>query len=247
MNIEEKNMNKFAQQVKNSANNNLLKIKNSNNFDNFNIFYDECLYIFDFNSNKIIYNRGFEKLLGYKNSEVNFDFIFSNIHPDDDGIVKRLIRAAVIYCLDYPNNSYDNLLTIKYRRQKKDGTYINVLTQSTIFERFDNGELSKSLARLTDISFIDNTENVKWSFEANNLNEIAFKEKINKTYLNFFTEREIEIIIKIQKGFTNKKISEILKISSHTVSTHRKNILRKSNCHNSSELISFCNGVGILK
>lgn len=247
MNIEEKNMNKFTQQIKNSASNNLFKIKNSNNFGAFNIFYDECLYIFDFDSNKIIYNRGFKKLLGYENNEVNFDFIFNNIHPDDKEIVNRIIRAAVIYCLEYPKNSYDNLLTIKYRRQKKDGTYINVLTQSTLFERFDNGELSKSLARLTDISFIDNTENVKWSFEANNLNEMAFKEKINKTYLNFFTEREIEIIIEIKNGLTNKKIGEILKISNHTVSTHRKNIFKKSNCHNSIELISFCNGIGILK
>lgn len=246
MDIEEKNMNRFAQLFKESTGNNSSKIKNSLQFDSFTLFQDECIYVFDFSTNKIIYSKGFQNVLGYKDDIITFDFIFKNIHPDDAEIVSRIIRATAIYCSENPKNSSDNLLSIKYRRRRKDGTYIKILSQSSIYERYDNGGLSKSFSKLTDISFIDNSENVNWTFKANNLNESAFKETINKAYKDFFTKREIEIIIEINEGLTNKLIGKHLKISEHTVATHRKNILKKSNCHDSKELILFCQEKGII-
>ena len=52
------------------------------------------------------------------------------------------------------------------------------------------------------------------------------------------SKREIEIIALLAKGLKTTDISETLNISSHTVRTHRKNILEKTRCRNSSELIS---------
>ena len=244
MNIEERNMKIFGQQIKDSVDNN--DLINIRNFEVFNIFQDECLYVFDFNSNKIVYNRGFKNLLGYSDDEITFDFIIRNIHPDEAEIVSRIIRAAVVYCLENPKNSSNNLLTMKYRRKRIDGTYIHILSQSSIYERGENGEISKSLARLIDISFIDNDENINWTFNATNLNKKAFRQKINNVYADFFTKREVEIIFKIEKGLTNKLIGENLKISVLTVATHRKNILKKSNCHHSNDLIRFCKEIGVL-
>lgn len=247
MDIEEKNMNKFAEQVKGSLKNKFsTNIENSNNFEVFNVFHDECLYVYDFSSKKIIYNRGFEKLLGYKDHEITFDIIFGNIHPDDIEIVSRVIRAGVVYCLENPKNSSNNLLTIKYRRKKRNGTYIHILSQSSIYERNENGEISKSLARLTDISFMDNKENIRWSFEATNLNKVDFRKQINRVYADFFTKREIQIIFEMEKRKTNLLIGKNLNISEFTVASHRKNIFRKSNCHNTDELLSFCKEIGIL-
>lgn len=51
------------------------------------------------------------------------------------------------------------------------------------------------------------------------------------------SKREIEIIALLAKGLNTTDISEKLSISSHTVRTHRKNILDKTRCRNSSELI----------
>ncbi|MGI9580877.1 response regulator transcription factor [Chryseobacterium sp. RRHN12] len=52
-----------------------------------------------------------------------------------------------------------------------------------------------------------------------------------------FTRREVEINNCIAKRYSTGKISDLLSISEETVRTHRKNILRKSDCKNSSELI----------
>ncbi len=53
------------------------------------------------------------------------------------------------------------------------------------------------------------------------------------------TEREIEIIKSVAKGFSNKEIAEILFISPRTVDTHRTNIMRKLDMHNVVELVRF--------
>ena len=51
--------------------------------------------------------------------------------------------------------------------------------------------------------------------------------------------REIEITQLIADGHTDRKIGEQLSISDKTVSTHRKNILRKLNLKNTAMLIRF--------
>ena len=73
-----------------------------------------------------------------------------------------------------------------------------------------------------------------------------FKQQVYKAYQNFFTKREKRIILKIEKGLSNKEIGKKLNISEHTIATHRKNILKKAKCHNSEELILFCKEKGIL-
>jgi DNA-binding NarL/FixJ family response regulator len=52
-------------------------------------------------------------------------------------------------------------------------------------------------------------------------------------------DREIEIIKLLAEGLTSFQISEKLFISENTVKTHRKNILRKTELHNTSQLIQF--------
>lgn len=53
------------------------------------------------------------------------------------------------------------------------------------------------------------------------------------------SKREIEVVALLAKGHTTEEISKKLHISKHTVRTHRKNILHKAQCKNSSEIISM--------
>ena len=66
--------------------------------------------------------------------------------------------------------------------------------------------------------------------------------KLNKPELpiNFIlTERELEIIILIALEFSGKEISEQLFISTNTVETHRKNIMKKLDAKNSISLVKY--------
>ncbi|MCX2474266.1 LuxR C-terminal-related transcriptional regulator [Pedobacter sp. MC2016-05] len=54
---------------------------------------------------------------------------------------------------------------------------------------------------------------------------------------NLITEREIEIVRLLSKGYNSKEIGDMLFISEHTVNTHRRNMVRKLDLRNSYQLI----------
>jgi DNA-binding NarL/FixJ family response regulator len=54
-----------------------------------------------------------------------------------------------------------------------------------------------------------------------------------------FSERELEILRLLAKGKNSYEISETLFITLHTVKTHRRNMLRKLNASNTSQLLKI--------
>jgi len=57
--------------------------------------------------------------------------------------------------------------------------------------------------------------------------------------LKELTNREIEIIRLVSKGYTNNEIGEKLFVSPRTIDTHRTNIMRKLDLHNVVEIVRF--------
>ena len=61
------------------------------------------------------------------------------------------------------------------------------------------------------------------------------------------TVREIEIVQLAAKGLIAKEIASQLDLSTHTVYTHRKNIMRKLKINTASELILYAVNNGLVK
>lgn len=53
------------------------------------------------------------------------------------------------------------------------------------------------------------------------------------------TDRETEVLVALTSGLSNKEIAEKLHISTHTVISHRKNIVRKTGIHSLPELTLY--------
>ncbi|MEY8849509.1 response regulator [Psychroserpens sp. XS_ASV72] len=68
----------------------------------------------------------------------------------------------------------------------------------------------------------------------------GFVQKVN------ITNREKEIIKELVKGYNVPQIAERLYISNYTVETHKKNIFRKLNIHNSIDLVTLVNEKNLL-
>jgi two-component system invasion response regulator UvrY len=75
----------------------------------------------------------------------------------------------------------------------------------------------------------------------NILSEQVINGEDKQTGLNALSQREIEIINFIKKGFSSKEIAESLDISVKTVEVHRYNVLKKLNLKNSAALVNYIN------
>ena len=62
---------------------------------------------------------------------------------------------------------------------------------------------------------------------------------INDKKHKSLSQREIEILTCIIKGMTNKEIADNLCLSTHTVTTHKRNISTKLNIHSTAGLIIY--------
>lgn len=61
------------------------------------------------------------------------------------------------------------------------------------------------------------------------------------------TNRELEIVELIAQGVTTKAMADQLCLSTHTIYTHRKNIMKKLNINSVSELVLYAFKTGIVK
>ncbi len=67
-----------------------------------------------------------------------------------------------------------------------------------------------------------------------------------KSYIVELTEREIEVLKLIVQEFTTAEIAEKLFISTHTVETHRKNLISKLNVRNIAGLVKYAMQNGLV-
>ena len=61
-----------------------------------------------------------------------------------------------------------------------------------------------------------------------------------------FTERELGLLRQVAAGATNEEIAELMNISGHTVATHLRTMLTRSQAHNRAELVARAYAGGIL-
>jgi hypothetical protein len=97
-----------------------------------------------------------------------------------------------------------------------------------------DGFLSKNIGHEALFSAIDLVFNGEYSFSNTNaLNDT------NLGFVNLLSKREKQIAKLVAQGYSTPKIAGTLFISELTVSTHRKNIIRKLNLENSVQLGNY--------
>lgn len=217
------------------------------NLDSFELAPDkQALYVNNWQQNNISYMRNVQKLLGYPKEIFSSEVVHGNIHPEDLDVVSRIIRAVVDHYTTKALVSTDSYLLLTYRIRKYDGSYLKILRQSGAYQSDKEGYLISNWSLITDIEFISNNNMVEWELNGREFDRDSFRQGIYREFQNFFSKREKEVIQHLTLGATSKEIADKLFISLHTVHTHRKNILRKTNCTSKEQLVSFCKKNGVL-
>lgn len=157
-----------------------------------------------------------------------------------DGISKICTAKPDIVLMDYhlpDGNGIEASSIIKKKLSLTKIIFLTIEQEHTIIKSaMDagvNGYLLKETGREELFNAIDEVLKGKQSI-AHKLKKIQAPQRDQKTDL--LSKREKEIALLISKGQKSSQIALDLHISEHTVTTHRKNIMRKLGAHNSMQL-----------
>ena len=216
---------------------NFLKLKNL--IDTISIG-DYFSYVVNLHSGTFEYiSPTIKDILGYDVDEFNLDLYIKLIHPDDLPHLVDIQRMVSEFTIN--NTLYERMqykYCYDYRVKDIDGNYHQLYIQHFYPELSENFNPQRTFSLLTDISHIKMGGIPKLNIFklGDGLVKILNDKKNDKIQL---TNKENEIFQFLIKGFTSQDISEALGLSVHTVNTHRRNILKRNNCYNTSELLSL--------
>nr|WP_315026503.1 LuxR C-terminal-related transcriptional regulator [uncultured Chryseobacterium sp.] len=187
------------------------------------------------------------KIHGLSKYPTHLKEIIDLIHPDDLGFVVEAENMCIEKMKDI--NGFDYIQELKssycFRMRTSKGNYELFHHQALHTHKDENGRLMQAINIHTNIEHI--THQNSYTVLVSGINgredfhqmQWAQYTKISEAQPVIFTKREVEVITYIAKGLSAGEISSLLNISEETVRTHRKNILRKSDCKNCSELIKM--------
>lgn len=185
------------------------------------------------------------KIHGLNKYPAHLKEIIDLIHPDDLEFVMEAERMSIEKMKEIDGFDYQQELKTSYcfRMRTSKGNYELFHHQALHTYKDENGRLLQAVNIHTNIEHITHQNSYMVLVTGINGREDFYQMQWQKYHpipeplSVIFTKREVEIITYIAKGYSALKISNTLNISEETVRTHRKNIIRKSDCRNSSELV----------
>ncbi|KXX71992.1 LuxR C-terminal-related transcriptional regulator [Flammeovirga sp. SJP92] len=198
-------------------------------------------YIYDCTKLRFEYlPSSFTEETGYAINEAlfNSDFFLTPI-KDFGPIIKTLGELLTHFVKNFKEYIHHYTIFYYYPLLHKDGNIYPCLVQVRVLELTDDGRIKYVLAynqiikkkydrtRAFNLSFIAHDQQFPSFYHVDSLE--SFEQVIN---IRKLSKREIEILKLVSEGESNNIISNKLNISIHTISTHKKNIISKTNTPN---------------
>lgn len=171
-------------------------------------------------------------------------YFWSRMHPDDLQSWLSALNELMNFTLDKIAIDKRNRMsyTWNYRLKNGSGKYVNIVQNTTPLEFDSQNKPIIGLAHYTvlhpdikmPISATAKLLNKNNEYETKYFNNFS-----QKLLTNGISNRERDIIRLLVLNYSSKEIAERLNISSNTVDTHRRNILKKLNISSTGELIGM--------
>lgn len=165
-------------------------------------------------------------------------------------------RATDLVILDYDQPEYFSVHTIKQIRAAFPAVNILVISSDSDRKNIDlaleygvNSYLTKSCDKEEIFDALKAAQKGDKYFCTKILDYIlekSFSRPLVPVDAVPLTGREIEIVQLISKGLIAKEIGNMLNLSTHTVYTHRKNIMKKLQMNSLSELMLYALNKGLI-
>lgn len=178
----------------------------------------------------------------FKNEAMRY--FWSRIHPEDVEQWLHALNALMEFTLgEIPEEArYRMSYTWNYRFKNGHDKYVNIIQNTTPLE-FDSSK--KPIIGLAHYTVLEGklklnvTATAKYLNDQNEYETKYFNNFSQKLLSNQISNRERDIIRLLVLDKSSKEIAEKLNISSNTVDTHRRNILKKLNISSTGELVGM--------
>lgn len=210
--------------------------------------------IFDNSQSTYSYaSRSLELMLGYPATtylQGGLPFAFSLVHPDDlPGLIYILEKEAHLLDVLSAAERLEHRSSYDYRLRHADGHYIRVWQRNQILTLDQAGNLLRRLSLITDVSHLKRDDSQMLSLYQGRGTLVSYVyNTLERSFsaCRFLSHRERDVLRLLSHGGGSQQIADTLNISVHTVETHRRNMLTKSNMRDTSSLIAFALAAGIL-
>lgn len=216
-------------------------------------FDKSLILLHDTSVNRFLYMSDKAKVLGGYDpadfiTETGMDFSFSNINPEQRSAVLLIQLKIISYGFEHMASAENNVISnMMFQYKKKGGGYIQLLQKVMAVETDVEGHPLLYLRFGYDISHLVKPavgliinapdETLIWSYNTT---------KKCLEQVNLLSAQEKKILAYLAEGKGSKEIADLLFASSHTVDTHRRNLLKKTNCIDTTALITFGKMTGLI-
>jgi len=209
---------------------------------------NQFFFIGDFIQLKILYTskRSFQ-MMGIESEKINPYDLFEATHPDD--LMRHSLGRAKMVKLSHDifiAGKGTSLLSSNLKMRNTSGSYTSVLIQCYIYFTAIPYKTVMLLQIHTDIEW---SKSISKKFHYNISDDLSYFRYPDEKMLALgleFTLREFEIIKLAGMGFNTHQIAEKLFLSHHTISTHRRNILKKTGSESIPNLYINLQEMGIM-
>jgi len=200
---------------------------------------NQFFYVADLLQIQILYTSQRSKdMMGIDPEVLNPYHFFQATHPDDISRLSlgraQLFKMANELFLAQEGTA---ILSTNFRIRNAEGAYSNILVQLYLFYTEIPYKTVFTVKVHTNIDWFKKFFHGYHYYLGSDHHFFRYPDESLLLTGNLLSDRELEIIRLIEKGMNSENIADHLFISLHTVNTHRKNILRKTNKTNISDVI----------
>lgn len=201
-----------------------------------------------------------EKITGIPASEATIQKLVElSLEDEMENLVKKeLVVKDFVHRFLSPESRASYKLVYTYRMRSLNGQLKHMLHQAMMLSFSSEGEIQHIISIHSDVTHLGLPKNNRLSLISLDQNPSYYNLNVDSGVFDpanvrkeeslelLLTPREKEILSLLAKGHSARKISKMLHLSFNTVRTHRKNMLQKAACNNTTELVSRCLMEGVI-
>ena len=201
-------------------------------------FPEEAVYIYSFKENRMIFARGWEEVVGYKDDEINMLAIVNMSAPEYAPFSHDLNDKALQFIHKKTENLEDYSFTIELKKIHKDGSLVPIIARVGVFKS-ENGHIESIIGRFQINRSLIFGRVMRYA--AYGPEKEKFEEELNKILFSHLaiSNKEKEALSLVAKGYSFKEIAHELKVSHSAIEKRIIPLYKRFDVKSLTHLVGF--------